>query len=77
MKIGAKEARGKFSSLLKAVEKGEEITILRRGKQIARLIPSKNSKRTLPSLKEFRASIRSKGGPLSADVVRGRERERY
>ncbi len=77
MEIGAKEARGKFSLLLKTVEKGEEVTILRRGKQIARLIPSKNSKRALPSLKEFRASIRIKGGPLSVDVVRAREEERY
>ena len=77
MEIGAKEARGKFSSLLKTVERGEEVIILRRGKQIARLIPSSNSKRTLPGLKEFRASIRVKGRPLSVDVVRGREEERY
>jgi prevent-host-death family protein len=77
MEIGAKEARGKFSLLLKTVEKGEEVIILRRGKQIARLVPSNNSKRTLPALKEFRASIRIKGGPLSVDVARSREEERY
>ena len=77
MEIGAKEARGKFSSLLKTVERGGEVIILRRGKQIARLVSSSNLKKTLPCLKDFRASIRVKGRPLSVDVVRSREKERY
>jgi prevent-host-death family protein len=39
--IGAFEAKNKFGQLLDWVERGEEITITRRGKEIARLVPSK------------------------------------
>ena len=38
--IGAFEAKNKFGTLLDWVEKGEEIVITRRGKAIARLVPS-------------------------------------
>ena len=75
--ISVKKARGELSSLLKRVETGEEVVILRRGKQIARLVPFNAAKSTLPSMKKFRASIRVSGEPLSKIVVRGREEERY
>ena len=75
--ISAEEARGKLSSLLKSVEVGEEVVILRRGKRIARLVPAEKKQVRLPTLKEFRASIRIKGEPLSMGVIRGRERERF
>jgi prevent-host-death family protein len=77
MQINAKEARGKLSSLLKKVEKGDEIVVLRRGKQVARLVPFRRKEKQLPELKEFRASIKVKGEPLSVTVLRGREEERY
>ena len=75
--ISAKEARGKLSSLLKSVEIGEEVVILRRGKQVARLVPPLGIGRRLQSLKKFRASILIKGEPLSATVLHGRKEERY
>ena len=37
---GAYEAKNRFGPLLDCVEKGEEIVITRRGKVIARLVPS-------------------------------------
>ena len=77
MEINAKEARGKLSSLLKRVEKWDEIVVLRRGKQVARLVPFRKKERRLPPLREFRASIKVKGEPLSVTVLRGREEERY
>jgi len=77
MEINAKEARGKLSSLLKRVEKGDEIIVLRRGKQVARLVPFRKKEKHLPPLREFRASIKVKGEPLSVAVLRGREEERY
>jgi prevent-host-death family protein len=77
MEINAKEARAKLSSLLKEVEKGGEVILLRRGKKVARLIPIQNRPGGLPNLKAFRASIRIKGGPLSDAVKKGREKERY
>jgi len=38
--VGAFEAKNKFSTLLDWVENGEEIVITRRGKAVARLVPS-------------------------------------
>ena len=77
IEINAKEARSKLSSLLKYAEAGDEVVILRRGKKVARLLPSQNEGRRLPSLKEFRASIRIKGVPMSAVVMRERKETRY
>ncbi len=77
MEISAKEARARLSDLLKRAEKGEEVLLVRRGKKIARLVPAKKLQKTLPSLKEFRASIRVKGQPLSMAVVRDRQKERF
>jgi prevent-host-death family protein len=77
MEINAKDARGKLSSLLKRVEEGDEIVVLRRGKQVARLVPFRRKERHLPQLREFRASIKVKGEPLSVTVLRGREEEPY
>ena len=39
--IGAFEAKSKFGQLLDWVESGEEITITRHGKEVARLVPAK------------------------------------
>ena len=77
MEISAKEARARLSDLLKRAEKGEEVLLLRRGKKVARLVPVKKVQKTLPSLKEFRASIRIKGQPLSMAVLKNREEERF
>jgi len=77
MEIGAKEARVRLSDLLKRAEKGEEVLLFRRGKKVARLVPVKKVQKTLPSLKEFRASIRIKGQPLSVAVLKNREEERF
>ncbi|MBS3917356.1 MAG: type II toxin-antitoxin system prevent-host-death family antitoxin [Deltaproteobacteria bacterium] len=77
MEINVKEARARLSFLLKKVEKGDEILLLRRGKKVARLVPVQTPQRSLPSLKEFRSSIQLKGKPLSAVVVESREKERF
>ncbi len=76
MEINVKDARSRLSELIDSVEDGNEIIINRRGKKVARLVPLKIEKK-LPSLKEFRASIRLKGEPLSGDIVRSRKEERY
>jgi prevent-host-death family protein len=39
--VGAFEAKTNFSALLERVERGEQITITRRGKPVARLVPIK------------------------------------
>ena len=76
MEVNVKEARGNFSSLLDRVERGEEIIIKRRGKKIARLISPENDK-FLPSLQNFRASIKLTGDPLSKAVTDLRNEERF
>lgn len=77
MEISAKEARARLSDLLKRAEKGEEVFLIRRGKKVARLVPADKVQKTLPSLREFRASIRIKGQPLSMVVLKNRKEERF
>jgi len=77
MEVSISEARGKFHSILARVEKGEEIIILRHGKEVARIVPPKTESKPFPSLKDFRASIRVSGEPLSSTVVTMRNEERY
>jgi prevent-host-death family protein len=77
MEVNIKEARGKFSALINQVEEGAEIILTRRGKEVARMVPSPTRAKRLPSLKEFRKSIKVSGKPLSATVIEGREEERY
>ncbi len=39
MDIGVFEARNRFSELIDAAERGEEVTVLRHGKPVARIVP--------------------------------------
>lgn len=77
MEINVKDARSRLSFLLDQVEVGGEVTILRRGKEVARLVPPLGEGKALPGLKEFRSSIKITGEPLSSVVIRGRVEERY
>ena len=44
--VGAFEAKAKLSELLERVARGEEVTITKRGKPVARLVPAADSDRT-------------------------------
>ena len=77
MEINVKDARSRLRSLLDRVEAGDEVIILRRGKEVARLVPPEGEGKPLPSLKEFRASIRIIGEPLIDTVIQERQEERY
>ena len=76
MEINVKDARSRLSELIDRFEDGNEIIISRRGKKVARLVPLK-IKKNLPSMKEFRASLKLKGEALSDAIIHGRKRERY
>jgi prevent-host-death family protein len=52
--IGAFEAKNKLSQLLDEVERGEEITITRHGKEVARLVPAQQGF----NREEARAAVR-------------------
>lgn len=77
--ISVKEARKRLSGLLRAAERGETVTITRRGKRVAKLVPAHDKPRKgLPDLSEFRASLGVKEGvSLSDAVIEMRKEERY
>ena len=52
--FGAFEAKNKFGQLLDWVERGEEITITRHGKEVARLVPAKLG----PNREDAHAAVR-------------------
>jgi prevent-host-death family protein len=76
-KVGVVEARQRLRALLDEVAAGKEVCVLRRGKEVARLVPPKGRRRRLPSLGAFRQSLRVHGEPLSATVIRTRADARY
>jgi prevent-host-death family protein len=49
------EAQKQLNRLIEQVEAGEEVTILRNGVAVARMIASQPQSQKLPSLAEFRA----------------------
>ncbi len=72
------EARRRLSDLVRAAERGESVTITRRGKEVARLVPpERDVRKPLPDLTEFRKSIEIKAKPLSQTVIDMRNEERY
>ena len=75
--VSIKEAQENLRSLLDRVAAGEEIALLRRGREVARLIPPRSTRRRLPSLEAFRRTVNVEGRPLSDEVAEGRREERY
>ncbi len=73
-----KYARDNLRALIdNEVARGEEVVVTRRGEPVARLAPIERKRRQLPSLSEFRSSIRVEGRPLSEELIAAREEERY
>ena len=76
-RVGITEARRRLTDLVAAAERGQSVTITRRGKEVARIAPpaSKPLMR-FPNLAAFRASIKIKGRSLTDEllVMRGQER---
>jgi len=76
--ITAREARKTLSALLNEAEHGTVISITRRGKEVARLVPPKSVETIrFPNMTEFRNSIKVKGKPTSQIVVDMRNEERF
>ncbi len=75
--VSVAEARRRLKALLDEVSSGHEVAVVRRGREVARLVPPKRSGRRLPALGAFRASIRVRGEPVSGAVVRARREARY
>ncbi|MBV8657822.1 MAG: type II toxin-antitoxin system prevent-host-death family antitoxin [Burkholderiales bacterium] len=71
------EARAQFGRLIALVESGEEVTITKRGRAVARVVTSVPAKQQLPSLAEFRAQQPEQPEPAGEFMRRLRESERY
>jgi len=62
--VGSYEAKTHLPQLLKAVEMGEEITITRRGRAVARLVPvveTHDPEATLAAIRRMRERARKNG----------------
>ncbi len=75
--IGAFEAKTHFSSLLERVEKGEEITITRHGRPVARLVPVQQRdneaiKRAMDDIIRIRNRSRLRGLKIKDLISKGR-----
>ena len=76
--LTAKEARQCFSRVIKAAEQGDSFEILRRGRRVACIGPiAAVQPRYLPSLTEFRQSVKVRGASLCKTLLEARKLERY
>ena len=76
--VSLSDARRRLSDLVRAAEHGESVTITRRGKEVARIVPAQRAPAAgLPDLSDFRASIEAEGKSLSQTVIDMRAEERY
>jgi prevent-host-death family protein len=77
-KVSIRDARRLLTAIVDAAEHGQSTIITRRGRQVARVAPMKQSgAKPLPDLADFRASISVKGKPLSRVVIDRRKEARY
>ncbi len=75
--INVKELRDQLARFIAQAEAGDEITITRRGKVVARLVPPPQTPTQLPDLTAFRASIELRGEGMSQTVVNQRRDAQY
>jgi prevent-host-death family protein len=76
--IGAYEAKTHLAELLEKVEAGEEITITRHGKPVARLVPAKKKttveerKAAIAAIRELRKGVTLGGLKIKELISEGR-----
>ncbi len=74
--VSVNEARRNFKEILDRVCAGEEISIARHGRPIARIVPVNPRRQRLPDMTEFLKTITYTGKPLSQIVIEEREKDR-
>ena len=77
LEVNVKELREQLAQFIAQVEAGEEITITRRGKVVARLVPPQPTPTEFPDLSSFRAKIELRGESMSETVIRERREAPY
>jgi antitoxin (DNA-binding transcriptional repressor) of toxin-antitoxin stability system len=76
-KVSVREAREGLRRLLEQVQAGDEVVVLRRGVEVARLVRPERKSPPLPDLSGFRASIKIRGQALSESIREARRSSRY
>lgn len=78
-RVPEEELQTHFETWLRRVEEGEQLVITREGREIAQVRAMDESLEgaSLPTLKEWRASIEVRGEGLSTAVLQQREEERF
>ena len=74
--VGAFEAKTHFGQLLQRVERGEEIVITRRGKEVARLVPAASRPDSEAAMAVFRR-LRERASRSSLDKFEWAEWRAY
>jgi prevent-host-death family protein len=76
--VNLKDARRRLSGLVRAAERGQPVVLTRRGRSVARIEPlGGHAAKRLPDLTGFRASLATKGKPLSEVVIAARREGRF
>ena len=68
--ISVANARGRFADLIDLVGSGQVVAITRRGREVARLVPSEQEGCPLPSRSVERAALLKAGAKAGTGVVR-------
>lgn len=80
IEINVRDARTKLSDLLTEAERGEVISITRRGKEVARIVPPEQPETTaLPDFSAFRKTLKINPGAIpTSELIRTmRDKERF
>ena len=75
--VSIRDVRSHLADLLAEVGSGHTVAITRRGREVARLVPTDRAESALPSRAEERKAMLKKGArPRRSTVVRMRSEER-
>ena len=80
MEVGVFEGRNRFSELVEAAERGEEVVVLKRGKPVAKLVPkaydARASARRMKALEAADALRATYAGPVGGAAETRADRDR-
>lgn len=75
--VSIRDARAHLADIIAQVGHGEEVSITRRGREVARIVPAGQAVRLLPSRAEARADMVKRGAKKTRStvtVIRSEER---
>ena len=76
-RASVREVRDNLRAYLDRAEAGEEIVVMRWGREVARIVPPQWEPQRFPDLTEFRNSIKLRGEGVLETLLRMREETRY